>query len=180
MPIIGCILHLPVSILSAFVSVYQKITIMQQAGKCWLVHIFGVFLPPTPFFPCDSVILKCICLRRKLLLLLRQNYRRPSLAPWLTVLALMLVHSTVPQAQSDCLSSTTLSTFGRTSTSTPAGLDRDSSKKARHHLQGCDSFLLQVTHQLNKNYSCLAKSLLFVSFLIFASTCVHTVFCLYK
>lgn len=50
MPIIGCILHLPVSILSAFVSVYQKITIMQQAGKCWLVHIFGFFCHPPPFF----------------------------------------------------------------------------------------------------------------------------------
>lgn len=32
-------------------------------------HLWVFFAPP-PFFPCDSVILKCICLRRKLLLLL--------------------------------------------------------------------------------------------------------------
>lgn len=43
MPIIGCILPLPVPFLSASVSVYRKITIMQQAGKHQPMHIFVFF-----------------------------------------------------------------------------------------------------------------------------------------
>lgn len=70
MPIIRCIPPLLVPFLSVSVSVYQKITIMQQAGNHQPVHIlfFSFFVVLLFFLSCDSVILKCICLRRNLLL----------------------------------------------------------------------------------------------------------------
>lgn len=76
MPIKQCRLLLPV----LFLFVYQTMTIMQEAGhRCAAsAQLFFFFL-----FSCDSVILKCICLRRNLLLL-RANLR-PSLRPcWRT------------------------------------------------------------------------------------------------
>lgn len=64
MPIKQCLLLLPVP----FLSVYQTMTIMQKAGhrRAASAHLFVLFLS----FYCDFVILKCICLRRNLLLLL--------------------------------------------------------------------------------------------------------------
>lgn len=100
MPITGCILPLPVPFLSASVSVYQKITIKQRAGEGWLMHIF-VF--PLLWFCHSEVHLS----EEKLAALL-------GLAT--AVLGLAgdrLRPGVVPQAQSDCLSITTLALFGR-------------------------------------------------------------------
>lgn len=87
-------------------------------------------------------------------------------------LPLMFMYSTVPQAQSHCLSSTTLH-FWVDTAPLPPSLDRDpplpspphyppphTPKTARHQLQGRDSFLLKVTHWLNKDDPCLAQTLI--------------------
>lgn len=137
MPIIGCILPLPVPFLSASVSVYQKITIMQQAGNHRPVHIL-VFVFLSLLWFCHSEV--------------HLSEEKPAAVVELAVASWGPV--------GDCLCSDVdvlyctsgsirLSVLNNSShfwesphVTPPAWLDWDSPKIARHQLQGCDSFLL--------------------------------------
>lgn len=118
MPIIRRRLRLlPIAFLSASVSVYQNLLIMQQASNHQPVHVLFLFV----FFSfCFSfLLLSCDSCHSEVLLSEEKAAAavRPAVASLgpcgLLSLPLMFMYSTVPQAQSHCLSSTTLHFLGR-------------------------------------------------------------------
>lgn len=125
MPIIRRRLRLlPIAFLSASVSVYQNVLIMQQASNRKPVHVLFCFV----FFSflllsCDSCHSEVLLSEEKAAAAVRPAVA--SLGPCgLLSLPLMFMYSTVPQAQSHCLSSTTLH-FWVDTAPLPPSLDRD-------------------------------------------------------
>lgn len=121
MPIIRRRLRLlPIAFLSAFVSVYQILLIMQQASNHQPVHVFVLFFSFCLSFlllSCDSCHSEVLLSEEKAAAAVRPAVA--SLGPCgLLSLPLMFMYSTVPQAQSHCLSSTTLHFLGRHSSQT--------------------------------------------------------------
>lgn len=159
MPIIRRRLRLlPIAFLSASVSVYQNVLIMQQASNRQPVHVLFFVFFSFLLLSCDSCHSEVLLSEEKAAAAVRPAVA--SLGPCgLLSLPLMFMYSTVPQAQSHCLSSTTLH-FWVDTTPLPPSLPGPgppltppphyppphTPKTARHQLQGRDSFLLKVTH----------------------------------